>query len=286
MGKHVTVNQMVAKDSIRSRMEGTDGISYTEFSYILLQAYDYWHLYEAEGCELQVGGSDQWGNITAGIDLIRRRTRPTSTGSPCHSSPGRTARSSARAWTVPCGSSAERTSPYRFFQYWMQVADADVKRFLLQLTLLPVPEAIRLAAEHGASPERRSGQRALARELTTLLHGRAAADAAEAASRVLFGGSADALSDEALDTLIGEVPTSPLARADVEAADLVDLLVATGLATSKGDARRSLAQRGISVNNRKVDADFSRDDEDILGGRAILLRKGKSTYHLISLKPG
>ncbi|MCB1005682.1 MAG: tyrosine--tRNA ligase, partial [Acidimicrobiales bacterium] len=286
VGKHVTVNQMVAKESIRSRMEGTDGISYTEFTYTLLQAFDYLHLHEAHGCELQVGGSDQWGNITAGIDLIRRRTG--------HHVHGLTVPLITRADGQKFGKSvdgavwlsAARTSPYRFYQYWMQIADADVERFLLQLTLLPVDEARHLAVAHAEAPHRREGQRALARALTTMLHGSVACTGAEEASAVLFGGATDQLAGAALDTVAAEVPTTHLSKAEVVGADLVDLLVATGLASSRGDARRSLDQRGISVNNAKVEPGFSPTEADLLDGRALLLRKGKSTYHLISLLSG
>lgn len=283
VGKHVTVNQMVAKESIRSRMEGTDGISYTEFTYTLLQAYDYWHLHEVHGCELQVGGSDQWGNITAGIDLIRRRTG--------HHVHGLTVPLVTRADGQKFGKSvdgavwlsAERTSPYRFYQYWMQIADDDVERFLLQLTLLPVDKARAIATTHREAPQRRTGQRALARQLTTMLHGEVACAGAEAASDVLFGGSTDDLGGATLDLLAEEVPCTTLAREQVVGADLVDLLVATGLASSKGDARRALDQRGISVNNTKVGPGFSPAAADLLDGRALLLRKGKSTYHGIFL---
>lgn len=286
VGKHVTVNQMAAKESIRSRMEGTEGISYTEFTYTLLQAFDYWHLHETGDCELQVGGSDQWGNIVAGIDLIRRRS-----GRHVH---GLTVPLVTRADGQKFGKSvdgavwlsAQRTSPYRFFQYWMQIDDVDVERFLLQLTLLPVAEAKDLAEHHAAAPHLRNGQRALAREITTLLHGPDAAAGAEAASTVLFGGAATDLSGAALDTVAAEVPGTERTTASVLGADLVDILVETGLASSRGDARRSLEQRGISVNNRKVEPGFVLTDDHVLDGRAVLLRKGKSTYHLISLRPG
>lgn len=286
VGKHVTVNQMVAKESIRSRMEGTEGISYTEFTYTLLQAFDYLHLHEAHRCELQVGGSDQWGNITAGIDLIRRRTG--------HHVHGLTVPLVTRADGQKFGKSvegavwlsAERTSPYRFYQYWMQIDDADVQRFLLQLTLLPVAEARTVAAAHAEAPERREGQRALARQLTTLLHGADAAAGAEAASAVLFGGEADQLAGAALDAVAAEVPATALGVAEVLGADLVDVLVATPLATSRGDARRALEQGGISVNNRKVDPATRLTEADLLDDRAILLRKGKRSYHLISLISG
>lgn len=286
VGKHVTVNQMVAKESIRSRMESADGISFTEFSYMLLQALDYWHLHQQHRCELQVGGSDQWGNITAGIDLIRRRT-----GEHVH---GLTVPLVTRADGQKFGKSvdgavwlsAERTSPYRFYQYWMQVDDADVERFLLQLTLLSVDEARSIAAAHAEAPERRQGQRALAREITRLLHGSEATAGAESASEVLFGGSTDDLAGAALDSLAVEVPSTSLVAGDVVGADLVDVLVATGLATSRGDARRSLEQGGVSVNNRRVAPGSHLGEEDLLDGRAILLRKGKRSYHLISLISG
>jgi tyrosyl-tRNA synthetase len=279
VGKHMTVNQMVAKESVRARMASDDGISYTEFSYMLLQANDYRELHRARGCELQVGGSDQWGNITAGIDLIRKTT-----GAHVHGltwplllrSDGRKFGKS-EAGNVWLG--ARRTSAYQFFQYWMQVPDADVERFLLQLTLLPVDACRALAAEHADAPHLRTGQRRLAQEVTTLVHGAEAARAAEAASAILFGGDPRAASAESLAFVAGEVPRHGTARGRLEQGlDLVDLLVELRIFKSKGEARRTLS--GVYVNSQRAEEGRLLTAGDLLHDRWILLRKGK-TYHLV-----
>jgi tyrosyl-tRNA synthetase len=279
VGKHMTVNQMVAKESVRARMDSDDGISYTEFSYMLLQANDFRELHRARGCELQVGGSDQWGNITAGIDLIRKTT-----GAHVHGltwplllrSDGRKFGKS-EAGNVWLG--AHRTSPYQFFQYWMQVPDADVERFLLQLTLLPVDEARAAAAAHAAAPHLREGQRRLAREVTTLVHGAEAARAAESASAILFGGDPGDASAESLAFVAAEVPSTTVSPARLaEGIDLVDLLVECGVFRSKGEARRTLS--GVAVNGERVEEGRMVGTADLLHDRWVLLRKGK-TYHLV-----
>jgi tyrosyl-tRNA synthetase len=279
VGKHMTVNQMVAKESVRARMESDDGISYTEFSYMLLQANDFRELHRTRGCELQVGGSDQWGNITAGIDLIRKTT-----GAHVHGltwplllrSDGKKFGKS-EAGNVWLG--AHRTSPYQFFQYWMQVPDADVERFLLQLTLLPVDEARAAAAAHAAAPHLREGQRRLAREVTTLVHGAEAARAAESASAILFGGDPGDASAESLAFVAAEVPSTTVSPARLaEGIDLVDLLVECGVFRSKGEARRTLS--GVAVNGERVEEGRMVGTADLLHDRWVLLRKGK-TYHLV-----
>ena len=284
VGKFATVNQMVAKDSVRSRMDGTSGISFTEFSYMLLQAHDYLHLHEVHGCEMQVGGSDQWGNITAGVDLVRRRTG--------HQVHALTVPLITRADGEKFGKSvegaiwlsAEKTSPYRFFQYWMQVDDADVERFLLQLTLLPVEEASAVAAAHAEAPERREGQRRLAHELTALVHGEEAAKAAEAASQVLFGGSVDELGPAEFEALREEVPSSTVELESLRIGlDLVDALVTHGVVSSKGEARRLLEQHGLRVNDDVAERDRQLTVEDLRGERFVLLRRGKRQYHLLEV---
>ena len=223
VGKHVTVNQMMAKDSVRNRLEGETGISYTEFSYMLLQAHDYWWLHTNHGCGLQVGGSDQWGNITAGIDLIRRKEQAT-----VH---GLTVPLMTRADGAKFGKSQDgsvwldpaRTSPYQFFQYLVQMDDRDAERFLLQLTLLPVDRCAEIVAEHQQAPERRLAQRELARALTTLVHGEAATRGAEQASAALFGGPVDDLDEQGFEVLAGEVPTLELEAGELAGGlDLVD----------------------------------------------------------------
>jgi tyrosyl-tRNA synthetase len=282
VGKHVTVNHMVAKESVRARMASEHGISYTEFSYMLLQANDFHWLHVNEGCELQIGGSDQWGNIVLGVDLIRRRT-----GHHVHAlSWPLLLRSDGQKFGKSTGGEtlwldAAKTSPYQLFQYWMQVRDADIRTFLLQLTLLPVDEANAVADEHEKAPEKRLGQRRLARENTAIVHGAAGAAAAEEATELLFG-SGDPLeaSPTAFEFLRDEVPST---RVDPVGASLVDLLPETGLVKSKGDARRQLEQGGVYVNGRSAAVDDVVTADDLLHARFVLLRRGKRTYHLVEV---
>ena len=283
VGKHVTVNQMVAKESVRDRMEGEHGISFTEFSYMLLQAYDYRWLCEHHDVELQMGGSDQWGNITTGIDLIRRTlgrsvhglTWPLLTKAD-GTKFGKTA--SGAVWLDPT-----KTSPYQFRQFWLQAADDQVERHLRQFSLRPLAELDAVLEVHRKAPEQRQAQRALARELTELVHGAAAAQAAEDAADVLFGGDPLAASDEAFDLVRREVGGTVVAPAALD--DVVGLLVQAGLATSKGDARRTLDQRGYRVNGHQLDAAAVGSLAGVprIGGRFLLLRKGRSTYHLVEV---
>jgi tyrosyl-tRNA synthetase len=282
VGKHVTVNQMMAKESVKARLEGEAGISFTEFSYMLLQANDYRELHQSRGCDLQIGGSDQWGNITAGIDLIRRTT-----GDHVHGltwplllrSDGKKFGKS-EAGNVWLG--AHRTSPYQFFQYWMQVPDADVERFLLQLTLLPVEECRALATAHDAAPEKREGQRRLAREITTLVHDADAAGNAESAAAILFGADPRQADAASLAFVADEVPTTEIDRARlVEGIDLIDLLVEAGVFRSKGEARRTLS--GVAVNGERVEEARTVTAADLLHDRWVLLRKGK-TYHVVAAR--
>jgi tyrosyl-tRNA synthetase len=282
VGKHVTVNQMVAKESVRERMVGEHGISYTEFSYMLLQANDYRWLCEHHDVELQMGGSDQWGNITGGIDLIRRSlgrtvhglTWPLLTKSD-GTKFGKTA--SGAVWLDPA-----KTSPYQFRQFWLQSGDDQVERYLRQFSLRPLPELEALIEAHRKAPEQRQAQRALARELTELVHGPAAAQAAEDAAAVLFGGDPLGASVETLDLVrreVGGIAVAPAALGDV-----VTLLVDAGLATSKGDARRTLDQRGYRANGRQLDpSDESLAEVPRIAGRFLLLRKGRSTYQLVEV---
>jgi tyrosyl-tRNA synthetase len=277
VGKHASVNQMIARESVKARLESEYGISFTEFSYQLLQANDYLHLCRNHGVEIQVGGSDQWGNLLAGVDLIRRAD-----GKHVHAftwplllrSDGKKFGKSedGAIWLA-----ADRTSPYQFFQYWMNVADADIERFLLQLTLLPIDECLAIAAAHAEAPHQRAGQRRIAREITTIVHGPEAAAAAEEASAVLFGGSPAGASVQALEFLATEVPTSPFTAGVTLAA----ALAATPLASSLSDARRTIAQGAASVNGEVVREDRPLTEGDLLYNRWLLLRKGKRNYHLL-----
>ena len=286
VGKHVTINTMLAKDSVRSRMERESGISYTEFSYMLLQANDFDVLHQSHACDLQVAGSDQWGNITAGVDLVRRRR-----GEAVH---GLTAPLIVRADGTKFGKSegeniwldAARTSPYRLYQYFLNVGDEDVEPLLLRLTTVAVEECRRIAVEHAAAPERRLGQRALARALTSVVHGSDAIAAIEEAAAVLFGDQPiTSASVRALDLLAAEVPSSTASRGDLLGSDPVDLVAdgEVGLARSKGEVRRNL--QGYSVNQVKLSERPGAPlvESDLLHGRYVLLARGRRTHHLVTV---
>jgi tyrosyl-tRNA synthetase len=286
VGKHVTVNQMVARESVRSRMEGEHGISYTEFSYMLLQANDYSWLHQHKGCELQIGGSDQWGNILSGVDLIRRQHGAVAHGlcwplltASDGSKLGKT--TGARVWLDP-----GRTTPYAFYQHWMQTDDDDLRRMLAQFTLLPVPEVDAIVAAHAEAPAQRLGQRTLATAVTELVHGTEAATAAEQAAAILFGGDPREATPAALATVALEVPTARLEEGErvEDGVDLVPVLVRTGLASSQGDARRQLEQRGIAVNGLKAEPGRLLDQDDLLHGRWVLLRKGKRDWAVLDAR--
>ena len=284
VGKHVTVNHMLAKESVRSRLEGEAGISYTEFSYMLLQANDFLALHELEGCEMQVGGSDQWGNITLGIDLVRRRS-----GHAVHgltwplltTADGTKIGKSSAGGQIWLG--AHRMSPYQFFQAWMATDDADVRTFLLRLTLHRPDEIDEIVTAHERAPERREAQRALASSLTALVHGSEAAAHALEASEVLFGGhDPRAVGARAWAMVAAEVPSTTVGRDRLLGGiDLVELAAEIGLARSKGEARQLLGQRGISVNGDPATPDRRVGPDDLVHDRFVLLRRGKRTYHLV-----
>jgi tyrosyl-tRNA synthetase len=281
VGKHVTVNQMIAKESVKNRMAAGDGISYTEFSYMLLQGYDYLWLAENQECELQVGGSDQWGNIVLGVDLIRRKLAKTAFAltwplltKPDGSKYGKTA-GGETIWLNP-----DKMSPYRFYQSWIGVDDAEVRKLLLQLTFLSVDEVDAVVAEHESDPGARLGQRTLARELTAIVHGADAATAAIEASDVLFGRDVDprSASASALEFVAGEVPSSTLQGHE---RTIVDLLTATELAQSRGDAKRAVGEGGVYVNGERVsDPDHPVGAADLIHDRFVLLRRGKKRWHV------
>jgi tyrosyl-tRNA synthetase len=277
VGKHFTVNQMIAKDSVRSRIDSEHGISYTEFSYMLLQANDFRHLYETHGVEAQAGASDQWGNITAGVELIRRRlgkqafaiTHPLmvkSDGAKFGKSVG------GAVWLDPL-----RTSPYQFRQFWMQVDDEMVGTYSRMLSLRPLDELEALLIEHAEAPERRVAQRALADDLTTLVHGVPAAEAAAEAAAVLFGGDATSASADVLNVVAAEAPSVEL-PADIEGLRVHELLIEAGVAKSNSDVARLLGQKAVRAGNRVLDADGLLRTSDLLSGTFLLLRKGKREF--------
>lgn len=285
-GKHFSVNAMVAKESVKNRMGGV-GISFTEFSYMLLQAYDFYHLRQVHGCELQVGGSDQWGNITAGIDLIRRRdsvpawglTLPLLTNAD-GTKFGKT--EAGAVWLDP-----KRTSVYRFYQFWINSDDRDVIQLLKYFTFLDRDALNALAQAHEENPGRREAHRALAEAVTTLIHGKEAMQDAVRASQILFGGDLEGISEELFGDVAGEVPTKDIPRADLdgEGIGLLDLLVTAGLCPSKGQARKDVQGGGIYVNNVRCD-DFSASvgADRLLFGKHLLLRKGKKNYVVLTAR--
>ena len=285
VGKHFSLNYMTAKTSVKKRMESEQGISYTEFSYMTLQAYDFLHLRDTFGCTLQCGGSDQWGNITAGIDLVRKLrgeevfglTFPlitTSSGEKFGKSAGNA------VWL-----DAKLTSPYAFYQFWLQTADQDVERYLKLFSFLSLGEIAAIAAAHAQAPERREGQKALARELTAIVHGQAGLAAAEKATAALFGAAIEGFTDAELAAVFADVPSSELPFASLDGKPLVDLLAEAGVFASKGEARRLIAGGGVSVNNRRVEAaDHVAGRQDLASESMMVVRKGKKNYHLIKFK--
>jgi tyrosyl-tRNA synthetase len=289
-GKHFSVNAMMAKESVKNRLENREqGISYTEFSYMLLQAYDYYWLNKHLDCRLQVGGSDQWGNITAGLELIRRRagesapaayglTFPlltTSTGAKF----GKTERGAV--WLDP-----RRTSPYSFYQYWLNTADADVVKYLQLFTTVDDEELSGLQQAVQEHPEERRAQQYLARTLCTLVHGAEETERALRAARILFGEKLDNIDSNTLLEIFSEVPSTAL-EADVLASGILlpDLLLRCGLANSKGAARRSIESGGIYLNNeRAAGVDTRISSSALVDGAVLLLRSGKKNYHLVTIK--
>ncbi|RMH28238.1 MAG: tyrosine--tRNA ligase, partial [Planctomycetota bacterium] len=296
IGKHFSVNMMIQKESVKDRLHHREqGISYTEFSYMILQAYDFLRLYEDRGVTVQVGGSDQWGNIVAGCDLIRRtralRESPTGAApAPPAESFGLTAPLVTKADGGKFGKteagavwlSPGRTSPYAFYQFWLNTADDDVERYLKLFTLMPVQEIDALVARHARDPGAREAQRTLAERVTRLIHGVAGLESAETATRALFTGDVAALDERALREVFAEVPTTEHDRAALAGGGvlLVDLLPGTSLARSKREAREFLTNGAVTVNGERVGADARLTDRDLLPGGVILLRRGKKTWHV------
>lgn len=284
VGKHFPVNVMLTKDSVRSRLDRTDiGLSYTEFSYMLLQAYDFVHLNAQYGCELQAGGSDQWGNITAGIDLARRLRGVQLYGCTC---PLLTKSDGTKMGKTESGAlwlSAEKTSPYHFYQYWINLDDADVGRCLRFFTDLGREEIDSILAEHQADPGRRSAQRRLATELTHLIHGGDGLRSAERATEIFFGAEINELNDAQLAGIFANVPSKELPRDRLAGGlPILDALVESGLCKNKSEARRVTTQGGAYVNNRRVEGiETQLTLANLASESMMVLRSGKKNYALL-----
>jgi tyrosyl-tRNA synthetase len=290
VGKHFTVNQMVAKEAVRSRLEREDqGISYTEFSYMLLQAYDFLQLHVEGGCTVQLGGSDQWGNITMGVELVRKVARAEVHGitTPLVTKADGTKFGKSEAGTVWLD--PDLTSPYRLYQFFLRSEDAVVGDYLRYFSFLPGEEIEALDRATAEHPHARAAQRALAREVTMLVHGPEQVHKAERASEALFGEAIRGLDEDTLLDVVDDAPSSTVARSALMGGEggwsLVDALVTSGLARSKGDARRAIGQGGVYVNNvRADDAERELGPADLLHDRYVVLRKGRREYHLVRVE--
>jgi len=281
VGKHVPLSQMLGKDSVKSRLERDGGLSYTEFSYMLLQAWDFVHLSDALDCRVQIGGSDQWGNITAGIELGRRLRARELHGITCPlltksdgTKMGKTA--SGAIWLDP-----RRTSPYRFYQYWINLDDDDAGRCLARLTALSLDEVTELDLKRAANPAARETQQRLAEELTRLVHGDSGLASARQATEIFFGAEIRQLDDAQLAEIFADVPSKEFPRAslDGEGLQLIEALTETGLAQSRGAARRTIEQGGGYVNNRRItDPAYRLKRSDLASSSALVLRSGKKSY--------
>lgn len=288
VGKHFSVNMMVAKESVRARMEDREaGISYTEFSYMLLQAFDFYHLRKEYNCELQIGGSDQWGNITAGSDLCRKKlgahvfglTLPLITNAD-GSKFGKTV--AGAVWLDP-----QKTSVYRFYQFWIRVDDRMVIQYLKYFTFLGRAEIEALEKLHTENPGAREAHKALAKAMTDLIHGESATAEAIRASEILFGGGLEGISEATFSDIAGEVPSKEIEKSKLEGAGLplVELLVHSGLCPSKGQARKDVEGGGVYVNNiRETNFQRAVTTGDLLFGKYLLLRKGKRNYVVVTAK--
>jgi tyrosyl-tRNA synthetase len=285
-GKHFTVSSMLQKDSVSRRLASEEGISFTEFSYLLLQARDFLELYDRFGCTLQVGGSDQWGNITAGIDLIRKLRAKKAHGLVM---PLLTTASGAKFGKTEAGAvwlDPERTSPFKFYQFWLNSDDRDVVRYLKHFTFLDRDAIDALADVTGTAPEKREAQQVLAREMTALVHGGDQVERAARASAVLFGEDIATLRAEEVMAVFEDVPSTELSAAEFESAGVgvVDLVARVHLAPSKGEARRLVLSGGVYVNNRRIADPLARiTRSQAIEGRLFVLRKGQKENHVVRL---
>ena len=284
VGKHFRMGVMLGKESVRARMESDAGMSYCEFSYQLIQAYDFLHLWDTEQCTIQIGGSDQWGNITAGTDLVRKLRGAEAYGLTfpivCDSSGQKFGKTAGNAVYLD----PARTSYYDFYQFFIRTEDADVVRFLKIFTFLPLAQIAELERETVSAPEKRLAQRALAEEMTRTVHGAAGLTTAQRASEVLFGGSMDGLKADDLARIFSNVPSRELPLASVKDAGVLEVAVAAGLCKSKGDARRLVTDGGFYINNIRMGEPTARVSGDMLiDGRVMVMRAGKKNYCLVKV---
>ena len=289
VGKYFTVNYMLAKESVKRRIESEDGISYTEFSYLLLQAYDFLVLHDRYGCTLQAGGSDQWGNITAGVDLVRRLRGAKAHGLvlPLVTTASGTKFGKTEAGTVWLA--PERTSPFRFYQFWLNTDDTEVVKYLKFFTFLDASAIDELARVVATAPETRAAQRTLAREVTALVHGAEQVSRAERASAVLFGEDIATLPADDVLNVFDDVPSSSVApeKLEGEGVPVVELLAGSGLVASKGEATRLIRSGGVYVNNRRITDERARlRADDAIEGRLFVLRKGQKQNHVVRVESG
>lgn len=288
-GKHITVNYMMAKDSVKKRLEGETGMSFTEFTYQLIQGYDFYWLYQNKGCKLQMGGSDQWGNITTGTELIRRKAGGEAFAFTCplikKSDGGKFGKTEkGNVWL-----DAKKTSPYQFYQFWLNASDDDGKTWIKIFTLLPVEEIDALITAHDAAPHQRALQKKLAEELTCFVHSRADYDFAVKASEILFGNATtevlQSLSEEQLLQVMEGVPTVEISKAQLDAGyDLVSFLAETNIFPSKGEARKMWQSGGVGLNKEKISAEkVTLTTTDLLQNKYLLIQKGKKNYFLVKV---
>ena len=285
VGKYFTVNSMLAKESVKRRIESEDGISFTEFSYSLLQSYDYLVLYDRHNCRLQMGGSDQWGNIVSGADLVRRLRGAKAYGLV---SPLVTTSTGVKFGKTEAGAvwlDAALTSPYRFYQFWLNTDDADVLPYLKYFTWLKQAEIAELQSALEERPEQREAQRTLAKEVTQMVHGQNGVDSAEKASQVLFGGEIEGMSAAEVQDIFQDVPSCDIAKTafEGEGMSMIDLLAESGVAKSKGEARRLLQGGGVYLNNRKTEMTQSVTLNDSIDGQFLVLRKGRKNYQFVRI---
>jgi tyrosyl-tRNA synthetase len=288
MGKHFRVSEMLAKESVKRRMESGEGISFTEFSYMILQSADFLHLFTRHNCIAQFGGSDQWGNITAGIDLIRRVTGETAYAATFPLITTATGQKLGKTEEGAIYLDPELTSPYEFYQYWINTDDRDVIKYLKWFTFLPLSEIDRLAESTQKEPEKRDAHRTLAYEVTRFVHGKEQADVAVKTSEVLFGHEISHVSDEMLEAIFKDVPSTEMPWDDLESGiSIVDAMVQCGLSQSRSAVRRLINGGGMYLNNRRVtDTELVITRDALASAHIAVLRSGKKNYHLLKFTRG